>query len=192
MDNSQPKSGPQHEESDLSIGGIVKAAVILVALGILTFVAAQLLMLGFEKASVTWLDEPMSASVQQAKADRVAEEQKAAASVMSAEPGAQPTPEEKRRIEEEMHVVATFPQPRLQYDDASDMKAMLAVEEKKLNSSGKDSQGNIYIPIDLAIKKVAEEGLPPVTGTFTPVNMSAPTTLLAPVPQIAGAGAKKK
>src|SRR6266850_7574020 len=115
MDNSQPKSAPQHEESDLSSGGIVKAAVILVALGILTFVAAQLLMVGFEKASVSWLDEPMSASVQQAKADRAAAEQKAAAHVMSAEPGTQPTPEEKKRLEEEMHVAVTFPEPRLQY-----------------------------------------------------------------------------
>jgi len=198
MDNPNQQSGLQHEDSDISIGGIVKSAVVLVLLGILTFVAAKGLMWGFEELSVRYLDEPMGVAAQQVRSERKAVEAKAAAAAMPSEPGVQPTRAEKKRIEEEMHVVHTFPQPRLQYDDTSDMKAMLAEEQEKLNSAGKDASGNIHIPIDQALDAVAKGGLPPVTGTFTPVN-TAPTSVVVPISGMnqpakpaAGAGVKKQ
>jgi hypothetical protein len=194
MDNPNQQSGLQHEDSDISVGGIVKSAVALVVLGILTFVAAQGLMWGFEKLSIRYLDEPMGAAAQQVRSERKAVEAKAVAAAMPSEPGAQPTEGEKKRTEEEMHVIHTFPQPRLQYDDTSEMKAMLAEEQEKLNFAGKDDSGNIHIPIDQAIDTVAKSGLPPVTGTFTPVN-TAPTSVIIPIPGMsatAGAGVKKQ
>ncbi|MBZ5523491.1 MAG: hypothetical protein LAP21_14755 [Acidobacteriia bacterium] len=188
MDNSQPKSGQQHEESDLSVGGVVKAAVMLVALGILTFIAAQGLMWGLAKY---YADEPMSVVQQQERNERATSDKKAAAAAMQPEAGVQLTEAEKERVMEEMHVAHTFPQPRLQYDDASDMKAMLADEHDKLDSAGKGADGNIHIPIDQAIDALARQGLPPVTGTFTPVN-TAPTSVVVPMPAGPGAGAKKQ
>jgi hypothetical protein len=95
-----------------------------------------------------------------------------------------------------MHIQQAFPQPRLQYDDVSDMKAMRNQEREKLNSAGKDKDG-IHISIDQAITLLSQRGLPPVTGTFTPVNL-APTSVVVPMAAGnqpagpgAGAGAKK-
>lgn len=180
MDNLHSQSGgnPGHETGDLSIGGVVTSAIVLVVLGILTFVAAQGLMVVLGKLE----GEPsMSASERQSRAERKAEEDKAARAALSAEPGVQPSEAEKTRIETDMHLVHTFPQPRLQYDDASDMNAMRKDEEKKLNFAGKDAEGNIHIPIGQAIDALVSDGLPPVTGTFTPVN-TAPTSVIVPLP----------
>ena len=192
MDNLHPQSGasPGHETGDLSISAVVKSAIVLVVLGIMTFVAAQGLMVVLGKLE----GQPsMTAAEQQSRANRAAEEEKATRAVLSAEPGTQLTETEKSRIETEMHLAHTFPQPRLQYDDASDMNAMLVEEEKKLNFTGKDASGNIHIPIGQAIDALVRDGLPPVSGKFTPVN-TAPTSVIVPLPENnrAGLGATKR
>ncbi|HWZ44732.1 MAG TPA: hypothetical protein VNW97_14750 [Candidatus Saccharimonadales bacterium] len=192
MDNLNPKSGVSPEADDLSVGGIIKAAVILVSLGILTFVAAQGLMRGFEFLEVQ-SDKPLSMSEQHQRSLGTAGEKKATADAMQKE-DLQPTDAEKKRIAEEMHV-RSFPNPRLQYDEVSEMKAMLTGEHGRLDSSGKDGQGNIHISIDQAIDILSKRGLPPVTGTFTPVD-TTPTSVFGPVildhpPAKSGAGVKQ-
>lgn len=195
MDNLHPQSGsPGHETGDISAGGIVKSAVVLVVLGVFTFFAAEGLMRGFESLEKNYIDKPLSASEQQAQKESAASEAEQVVKAMPVEPGVEPTTAEKSRMAEEMHVQQTFPQPRLQYDDVSDMKAMRNEERERLNSAGKDEKG-IHISIDQAITLLSQRGLPPVTGTFTPVNL-APTSVVVPMaagnePAGPGAGAKK-
>jgi hypothetical protein len=195
MDNLHPQSGsPGHETGDVSAGGIVKSAVVLAVLGVFTFFAAEGIMHGLEWFEKTYVDKPIAASEQQAQKERAASEAEQVTKALPVEPGVEPTPAEKRRMAEEMHIQQAFPQPRLQYDDVSDMKAMRNQEREKLNSAGKDKDG-IHISIDQAITLLSQRGLPPVTGTFTPVNL-APTSVVVPMaagnqPAGPGAGAKK-
>lgn len=67
-----------------------------------------------------------------------------------------------------------FPQPRLQVNDAGDMRQFLHAEQELLNPPQpfKDSTGAIHIPIAQAMKLVEERGLPlrpnAVAGAGTP------------------------
>ncbi|HLI61984.1 MAG TPA: hypothetical protein VKV05_01195 [Terriglobales bacterium] len=56
----------------------------------------------------------------------------------------------------------TFPQPRLQTEDAVDMTRFLNSEQELLNVKQPfaDSTGAIHIPISLAMKLIVERGLP--------------------------------
>jgi hypothetical protein len=55
-----------------------------------------------------------------------------------------------------------FPKPTLQPDDVSEMNAMRANEDQQLNSYGWVDQksGIAHIPIDEAMKAIAQQGLP--------------------------------
>lgn len=51
--------------------------------------------------------------------------------------------------------IQTFPEPRLQIDDASDMARFLAREAEALTAQpSRDAQGNVHLPIDQAMKAV--------------------------------------
>jgi hypothetical protein len=180
MDNSNPQSvNSGHEGGDISVGGIVKSAVVLVVLGVFSFFVATGVMRFFEWGEVTYLDKKMPAAQEHAQAVTQAIEKVKSSAAMPAD-GAELSQTEKTRIIDEMHVQTVFPEPRLQYDDVSDMAAMHERENKRLTSQGADATGN-YIPIDRAIDLLAKRGLPPVNGTFTPVNL-APTSVVVPLP----------
>ncbi len=201
MDNPNPQSvNSGHEGGDISVGGIVKSAAVLVVLGVFSFFAATGIMHLFNWVEVTYLDNKMPAAQEHAQAVTQAMEKAKTSAAMPAD-GPELSQTEKTRIVDEMHVQTVFPEPRLQYDDVSDMSAMHESENQRLNSQGKDQDGN-YIPIDRAIDLLAKRGLPPVSGTFTPVNL-APTSVAVPLPpdivpmvptvptKVPAAGAKK-
>jgi hypothetical protein len=58
--------------------------------------------------------------------------------------------------------LSVFPQPRLQADDAAEMQQYVGSEQNLLNPSQPftDSSGAVHIPITLAMKLIAERGLP--------------------------------
>lgn len=61
--------------------------------------------------------------------------------------------------------IQKFPEPRLQYDDTSDMAKFLAKETDALTAPPwQDAQGNLHLPIDQAMKAV-ESRLPVRPGT---------------------------
>jgi hypothetical protein len=180
MDNPNPQSvNSGHEGGDISVGGIVKSAAVLVVLGVFSFFAATGIMHLFNWVEVTYLDNKMPAAQEHAQAVTQAMEKAKTSAAMPAD-GPELSQTEKTRIVDEMHVQTVFPEPRLQYDDVSDMSAMHESENKRLNSQGKDG-GDNFIPIDRAIDLLAKRGLPPVSGTFTPVNL-APTSVAVPLP----------
>lgn len=58
-----------------------------------------------------------------------------------------------------------IPQPRLQTDDTTDMRAFLSQEEILLKAKPwKDQQGNIHLPVEDAMKLIAQRGLPTRSG----------------------------
>jgi len=58
--------------------------------------------------------------------------------------------------------LSVFPEPRLQTNDAGEMQFYVHQEQEVLNPSEpfKDSSGAVHIPITLAMKLIAERGLP--------------------------------
>lgn len=169
MDDFIPQTGGAevregHEESDLSVRGIIWSAVVLVIAGFMSF----LLMKGF----LAWVLPPLNAwafpqpeltasqkllveerepttAVQQPERDRVA-------------PG---------RAEEEARLERTFVTPRLQYDDEREMTMFRVSEDAWLDSSGTDKEGNARVPVEDAMKAIVNHGLPPVSGTFVPPTL---------------------
>ena len=166
MDNFEPQSGDLqlrvgHEEDHFRIHGIVLFMIILVVSGILTFIAAGVLMRLFEWAERTYIDKPPSAVQQQLSEQR---------GEPATREGVRPQPDWYNREVDQKMLEKTFTTPRLQEDDAEDMKFFLNAEQQRLDSTGKDPDGNIHIPIDRAIDVLSgpQRGLPSVNGTFTP------------------------
>ncbi|MFI5106439.1 MAG: hypothetical protein ACHP79_16065 [Terriglobales bacterium] len=176
MDN-KPQSGGHlregHEETDLSIKGIVWFGVFLVVSGILAFVSMYFFYHGLQwfqekQVAKTMPMTPMEKQLQTqrsgAKAPEAAKEEEAAT-----------TPEwygqgkDRRQMEEQLS--RTFPRPRLQYDDEHDMKIFRDSEDQWLKSTGKDASGNIHIPVDRAIELLAQRGLPAVSGPWQPPTL---------------------
>jgi hypothetical protein len=80
----------------------------------------------------------------------------------------------------------TFPEPRLQTDDVVDMNQLLQSEHKILYTAQPfvDSNGTVHLPINEAMKLIAERGLPVVPAT-------AVTQKAAPAAKaVAGPGAQ--
>src|SRR6267142_6554814 len=180
MDNPNPQSvNSGHEGGDISVGGIVKSAAVLVVLGVFSFFAATGIMRLFNWVEVTYLDNKMPAAQEHALAVSQAQQDKVNSAAMPAN-GPELSQAERTRITDQTHVDNVFPEPRLQYDDVSDMAAMRESEDKRLKSKGRDGDNN-YIPIDQAIDDLVNNGLPAVSGTFTPVNL-APTSVVVPLP----------
>ncbi|HLJ27673.1 MAG TPA: hypothetical protein VKY85_13265 [Candidatus Angelobacter sp.] len=165
MDNFQPQAGGMHlkgghEGDEFSIRGIVLFLVILALSGVLTFIAAWALLIGFEWFETKYIDAKSTPVQRQLREQR--------GETPTKKEGIKPQPDWYQREVDEKVLEKTFVTPRLQYDDAEDMKFFLDSEKRRLNSTGKDPDGSIHINIDQAIDVLSRSGLPAVNGTFTP------------------------
>ena len=182
MDNFEHQSGSQHqvgahEDSDISIRGIALFGIFLAVGGVLSFV----LMLGmihvlenYEKAS----EAKLTPVQQQLQNEREAPAEGLGKEIPRNEGELKPAPDWYGRGKMEEHLRRTIKAdytPRLQYDDEHDMQTFSTSEDRWLSSTGKDTAGNIHIPISRAMEILAQRGLPPVSGTFQPPNVGAPS-----------------
>ena len=182
MDNFEPQSGGAHlreghEESDLNIRGIVLFGVFLAVGGVIAFA----LMLGM----IWWLEKTERESQakltpvqQQLQNEREAPREGLGKEVPTGEGELKPAPDWYGRGKMEDHlsrVIDNKKAPRLQYDDEHDMSVFRGSEQHWLDSSGRAPDGDIHIPIDQAIKILARQGLPQVSGPFQPPNVGAPS-----------------
>jgi hypothetical protein len=164
MDNFHPQSGDLHvavghEEGDFSLRGIILFIVVLVVSAAFTFLAAAGLLRLFEWVEVKYFDTPATPVQQQLSEQR---------GQMAKKEEVRPQPFWYNREIDAKALSKTFPTPRLQDDDAADMNFFQNNETQWLNSTGKNEDGSIRIPIDQAIERVSEEGLPThLNGTFT-------------------------
>ncbi len=178
MDKFETQSGGHlkegHEESDLSIRGIVLFGVFLAVGGALSFILMIGMIWGLEKweRSREARLSPMEQQLRQERETPKVGEGK----VIPAYPGeVKPPPDWFGRGKMEDHLSKTFKAPRLQYDDEHDMGIFRGSEDHWLSSTGKDAEGNIHIPIDRAMDILARQGLPQVGGPFLPANVGAPS-----------------
>ncbi|HMF92538.1 MAG TPA: hypothetical protein VKL40_17985 [Candidatus Angelobacter sp.] len=177
-----------HEESDLSVKGIVISGVGLALCGFLSFALMGLFLKGLPTMQrwVFGTPQPLTPVQQQLQQERAAlAPQKGVVQEGQPEWYAPPA-SAVARGEMEAHLDKTFPTPRLQYDDVRDMTTFRASEEEWLSSAGRDAQGNIHISIDSAMDLIAKQGLPPVSGPYVP------PTLPAAVPLVPAPAATKK
>jgi len=171
-----------HQESDVSIRGVVWSGVILAAGGILSF----LLVL----AMIKWILEPLEKSsdakltpVEQQLQKEREEPKEGLGKVIPAREGeVKPAPDWYGRGKMDEHLSHTIKAPRLQYDDEHDMSVFRTSEEEWLgttkdqsHSTGRLPDGRIHIPINRAMEILAQRGLPPVSGPFQPANVGAPS-----------------
>jgi len=166
-----------HEESDLSIRGIVLFGVFLVVGGILSFA----LMIGM----IHWLEymekksEAKLTPVEQQLQDQRNPPPQGLGKQVAETPGElKPPPDWYGRAGIEDHIDRTFKTPRtpiLQYDDEHDMAIFTRSEENWLSSAGKSANGSIHIPIEQAMQSLAKNGLPQVSGPWQPANVGAPS-----------------
>jgi hypothetical protein len=176
MDKFHPQSPGMfvkegHEETDLSVRGI---AVFLICLAVglaLTLVAAGAIVKGFEWAERKWFDprlSPVEQELQKARGLTAESRMNEYPGQHGKEAGIKPSNEELERIKIENSLEKTFATPRLQYDDVNELDHFRESEDKYLDSTFKDENGNIHIPISRAIDLLAQRGLPAVNGTFSP------------------------
>ena len=163
-----------HEESDLSIRGIVLFGIFLAVGGVLAFA----LMIGMIHVLENWEKEhqaKLTPMEQKLRQERDTPKEGLGKEPPMAEGELKPPPDWFGRGKMEDHLSRTFKAPRLQYDDEHDMAIFRGSEDRWLNSTGKGSEGNIHIPINRAIEILAQRGLPPVSGPFQPANVGAPS-----------------
>jgi hypothetical protein len=164
-----------HQESDVSVKGIVWSGAILAVGGLLSF----LLVLGMIK----WILEPweksheakMTPMEQQLHDEREQPKEGLGKAVPTAEGEVKPAPDWYGRGKMEDHLSRTIKAPRLQYDDEHDMQLFRGSEEQWLSSTGKSPDGSIHIPVGRAMEILAQRGLPQVSGPFQPANVGAPS-----------------
>jgi hypothetical protein len=181
MDNFVPQTGglevrEGHEESDLSIRGIVAFGIALAVAGAFAFVLMKFFLVGLERFETWMYPTQLTPAEQQLQAERAA----AAPGAAQKEGGTGRTPEWHGRGEMEEHLGRTFPTPRLQYDDAREMEIFRGSEDDWLKSAGRDAQGNIHIPVERAMDLLVKNGLPP-SGPFVPPTLP-PAVSLVPAP----------
>jgi hypothetical protein len=163
-----------HQESDVSVRGVVWSGVILAVGGLLAFV----LMLGM----IHWLEayekshEAKLTPVEQQLQKQREEPQEGLGKVVPTSEGEiKPAPDWYGRGKIDEHLSRTIKAPRLQYDDEHDMGTFRGSEEKWLSSTGKLPDGSIHIPINRAMEILSQRGLPQVSGPFQPANVGAPS-----------------
>lgn len=158
-----------HEETDLSVRGIV---LFLMSLAIAGF-AAFLIVFAFYRY-LQHLDKesqpPMTAVEQQLTTEREATRESSAKTPLpAAQPESiKPLPDYYGRGKIDEHLARTFPGPRLQYDDVYDMNLFRSSQERWLASAGKNPDGTVHIPVDQAMDLLVQRGLPQVSGPFIP------------------------
>lgn len=185
MDKFETQSGGHlkegHEESDLSIRGIVLFGVFLAVGGVLSFVLMIGMIWFLEKqeqksqAQLTPVEQQLQNERQAGKGGL--------GKAAPAEGELKPGPDDwYGRGQTENRLINTFKAPRLQYDDEHDMRVFRVSEEKWLGtapdsnpaeSTGRLPDGSIHIPIESAMEILAKQGLPTVSGPFLPANVGA-------------------
>lgn len=171
-----------HQESDISIRGVVWSGVILAAGGILSF----LLVL----AMIKWVLEPLEKKsdakltpVEKQLQKERNEPREGLGKVVPAREGeVKPAPDWYGRAQTDAYLSRTIKAPRLQDNDEHDMSVFRESEENWLgtgedqsHSTGKLPDGRIHIPINRAMEILAQRGLPAVSGPFQPANVGAPS-----------------
>lgn len=171
-----------HQESDISVKGVVWSGIVLAVGGILSF----LLILGMIK----WILEPYEKSHEakltpmekQLQQEREPLTEGLGKVVPTSEGEIKPAPDWFERGKTDKHLNLTIKAPRLQYDDEHDMQIFRGSEEQWLgttkdqsHSTGRLPDGTIHIPISRAMEILAQRGLPQVSGPFQPANVGAPS-----------------
>ena len=163
-----------HQESDVSVRGVVWSGVVLAVCGLLAFV----LMLGMIRFLEKWESDheakltPMEKQLQK---EREEPKEGLGKVVPTSEGEVKPAPDWYGRGKMDEHLSRTIKAPRLQYDDEHDMSIFLHSEQDWLNKTGKSADGSIHIPITRAMEILAQRGLPAVSGPFQPANVGAPS-----------------
>ncbi|HEY2171053.1 MAG TPA: hypothetical protein VGJ30_15615 [Candidatus Angelobacter sp.] len=163
-----------HQESDVSVKGVVWSGIILALGGVIAFV----LMIGMIHGLETYEknhEAKMTPMEQQLHDEREPLKEGLGKVVPTSEGEVKPAPDWFERGKTEAHLSRTIKAPRLQYDDEHDMQVFSGSEEKWLSSTGKSPDGTIHIPVSRAMEILAQRGLPPVSGPFQPANVGAPS-----------------
>ncbi len=163
-----------HQESDLSIRGVVLFLIFLAVGGIVSFVlmiAMIHILENYEKKA----EAKLTPVEQQLQKEREVPKEGLGKVQPAYQGEVKPLPDDYARSSTEGHLARTFRAPRLQYDDEHDMGLFAGSEQQWLSSTGKDTNGNIHIPISRAIDVLAQRGLPQVSGPFLPANQGAPS-----------------
>ena len=178
MDKFETQSGGHvkegHQESDISVKGVVWSGVVLAIGGIIAFVLMIGMIHGLEsyernhEAKLT----PMEKQLQQ---ERETPQEGLGKVVPTNEGEVKPAPDWYGRGKMDDHLSRTIKAPRLQYDDEHDMQLFRGSEEQWLSSTGKSADGSIHIPVGRAMEILAQRGLPQVSGPFQPANVGAPS-----------------
>ena len=163
-----------HQESDVSVKGVVWSGIVLAIGGIIAFALMIGMIHGLEayernhEAKLT----PMEKQLQQ---EREQPQEGLGKAVPTSEGEIKPAPDWYGRGKMEDHLSRTIKAPRLQYDDEHDMQLFRGSEEQWLGSTGKSADGSIHIPVSRAMEILAQRGLPQVSGPFQPANVGAPS-----------------
>src|ERR1041385_2067751 len=163
-----------HQESDISVKGVVWSGIVLAVGGIIAFVLMIGMIHGLEayeknhEAKLT----PMEKELQQ---ERETPKEGLGKVIPTSEGEIKPAPDWYGRGKMDEHLSRTIKTPRLQYDDEHDMQIFRGSEERWLTSTGKLPDGSIHIPINRAMEILAQRGLPQVSGPFQPANVGAPS-----------------
>jgi hypothetical protein len=172
-----------HEESDLSIKGIVSFLIFLAIGGILTFVAVRVMLSDLPVISLKWWEvqifreQPaLTPAAKQLEAEREGRQARAATAGRA--------PEWYGRGAMEEHLRLTFQAPRLQYDDVREMDNFRSDEDAWLDSTGKTSAGDVHISINRAKDMLVAQGLPKTTEPFVPPVLPSAAPLV-PAPAAA-------
>jgi hypothetical protein len=163
-----------HQESDVSVRGVVWSGLILAAGGVLAFVL-MLAMIRFLEKWEKDHEAKLTPVEQQLQKEREEPKEGLGKVVPASEGEVKPAPDWYGRGKMDEHLSRTIKSPRLQYDDEHDMGIFRGSEEKWLSSTGKSADGSIHIPIHRAMEILAQRGLPPVSGPFQPANVGAPS-----------------
>lgn len=163
-----------HQESDVSVKGVVWSGVILALGGVLAFVL-MIVMIRFLEKWEKDHEAKLTPVEQQLQKQREEPQEGLGKVVPTREGEVKPAPDWYGRGKMDDHLSRTIKAPRLQYDDEHDMGTFRGSEEKWLSSTGKSPDGSIHIPIDRAMEILAQRGLPPVSGPFQPANVGAPS-----------------
>lgn len=163
-----------HQESDVSVKGIVWSGVILAAGGVLSFVL-MLVMIRFMEKWEKDHEAKLTPMEQQLQKEREEPKEGLGKVVPSSEGEIKPAPDWYGRGKMDDHLSRTIKTPRLQYNDERDMRIFHDSEKDWLGRTGKSPDGNIHIPIDHAMEILAQRGLPPASGPFQPANVGAPS-----------------
>lgn len=176
MGNFHPQSAglhlkEGHEEREIPFRAILLFGAGLVIMIALSFVAVLAFLHGLEHWRRTH-EAPLSAVEQQLSNQRETMQETGMKTPLPAHEatGVKPPPDWYGRGKMEEHLNRTFPTPRLQYDDVYDETLFRTSEEDWLNSTGKNAQGDIHIPVSRAMDILLQRGLPEVSGPYLQPN----------------------